>query len=52
MQTRCHSVFEDHSSCVFFQDRCVATERTVKFAPLLRDLTLLRVRSDESDDCY
>ena len=36
MQTRCHSVFEDHSSCAFFQDRCVATERTVNFAPLLR----------------
>src|SRR4029077_2989539 len=37
MQTRCHSVFEDHSSCAFFQDRWVATERMVNFAPLLRD---------------
>src|SRR5271168_1852417 len=33
---RCHSVFEHHSSCAFFQDRCVATESTVKFAPLAR----------------
>src|ERR1700679_2053196 len=32
--TRCHSVFETHSSSAFFQDRCVATERTVKFVPL------------------
>ncbi len=37
MQIRCHSVCEDHSSCAFFQDRCVATERTVNFAPLARD---------------
>jgi hypothetical protein len=35
-QMRCHSVFEDHSSCGFFQDRCVATESTVDFEPLLR----------------
>jgi hypothetical protein len=36
MQTRCQSVFDNHSSCAFFQDRCVATESTVNFAPLLR----------------
>jgi hypothetical protein len=35
-QMRCHSVFEDHSSCAFFQERCVATERTVNFEPLFR----------------
>jgi hypothetical protein len=35
-QTRCHSVFEAHSSSVFFHDRCVATEITVNFEPLLR----------------
>src|SRR5271165_4614947 len=35
-QTRCHSVFEAHSSCAFFHERCVATERTVNFAPLFR----------------
>src|SRR5207248_3514332 len=34
-QTRCHSVFDAHSSSVFFHDRCVATERTVNFEPLL-----------------
>src|SRR5215472_9686947 len=34
-QTRCHSVFEAHSSSVFFHDRCVATDRTVNFEPLL-----------------
>jgi hypothetical protein len=34
--TRCHSVFETHSSCGFFQDRFVATERTVNLAPLFR----------------
>src|ERR1700733_5638121 len=34
MQMRCHSVFEVHSSCAFFQDRCVATERTVNFVTL------------------
>src|SRR2546425_2980632 len=34
-QTRCHSVFEAHSSSVFFHDRCVATERTVNFERLL-----------------
>src|SRR5439155_15081565 len=28
--TRCHSTFETHSSSAFFQERCVATERTVK----------------------
>src|SRR5260370_28669124 len=33
--TRCHSVFETHSSSAFFQERCVATESTVNFAPLL-----------------
>jgi len=33
---RCHSVFETHSSCPFFQGRWVATERTVNFPPLLR----------------
>src|SRR5881275_2386129 len=27
-QMRCHSVFEAHSSSAFFQERCVATERT------------------------
>src|SRR5271156_2904117 len=32
--TRCHSVFETHSSSAFFQDRCVATESTVNFVPL------------------
>src|SRR6266403_3926160 len=31
---RCHSVFETHSSSPFFQERCVATERTVNFEPL------------------
>lgn len=31
---RCHSIFDTHSS-VFFHDRCVATERTVNFEPLL-----------------
>lgn len=34
-QTRCHSVFDAHSSSVFFHDRCVATDRTVNFEPLL-----------------
>src|SRR5579864_6473989 len=34
-QMWCHSVFDDHSSCAFFQERCVATERTVNFEPLL-----------------
>ena len=33
---RCHSVFEVHSSVAFFHERCVATERTVNFEPLLR----------------
>src|SRR5277367_3426053 len=32
--TRCHSVFETHSSSVFFQERCVASESTVNFMPL------------------
>src|SRR6266404_4872214 len=32
-QTRCHSVFEVHSSCAFFHERCVATESTVNFEP-------------------
>src|ERR1700723_2683124 len=32
--TRCHSVFETHSSSAFFQERCVATESTVNFVPL------------------
>src|SRR5260370_34666831 len=27
-QTRCHSVFESHSSSVFLHDRCVATARS------------------------
>src|ERR1700687_2529480 len=35
-QTRCHSVFEAHSSCAFFHEGCVATERTVNFEPLFR----------------
>src|SRR5216683_1260637 len=35
-QTRCHSVFEAHSSCAFFHERCVATEKTVNFEPLFR----------------
>jgi hypothetical protein len=30
-QTRCHSTFELHSSCAFFQERCVATDRTANF---------------------
>src|ERR1700746_1999944 len=34
-QTRCHSVFDAHSSSVFFHDRCVTTDRTVNFEPLL-----------------
>src|SRR5207244_11250508 len=34
-QTRCHSVFDAHSSSVFFQERCVATDSTVNFEPLL-----------------
>ncbi len=34
-QMRCHSVFDAHSSSVFFHERCVATERTVNFEPLL-----------------
>jgi hypothetical protein len=34
-QTRYHSAFEADSSSVFFSDRCVATERTVSFEPLL-----------------
>src|SRR5260370_32277430 len=29
--TRCHSVFELHSSSAFFQERCVATDSTVNF---------------------
>jgi hypothetical protein len=33
---RCHSTFETHSSSAFFQERCVATERTVNFEPLFR----------------
>jgi hypothetical protein len=32
-KTRCHSVFETHSSSAFFHKRCVATEKTVNFAP-------------------
>jgi hypothetical protein len=36
IETRCHSVFEAHSSCAFFHERCVATERTVNFEPLFR----------------
>ncbi len=56
-QTRCHSVFEAHSSSVLFNDLCVATAH-----PKVRDssgelpavvvprLTLLRVCSDEADD--
>ncbi len=28
---RCHSVFETHSSSVFFQERWVATDSTVNF---------------------
>ena len=35
VMTRCHSVFDAHSSSGFFYDRCVATERTVNFEPLL-----------------
>src|SRR5207253_6110254 len=34
--TRCHSTFETHSSSAFFQERCVATERTVNVEPLFR----------------
>ncbi len=36
-QTRCHSVFDAHSSFAFFHERCRATERTVNFEPLLRE---------------
>src|SRR5271163_1336131 len=34
--TRCHSVLDCHSSFESFHDCCVATDRTVKFAPLPR----------------
>src|SRR5258705_40305 len=34
--TRCHSVFDCHSSFASFHDCCVATERTVKVSPLPR----------------
>jgi hypothetical protein len=37
MQKRCHSVLKAHSSSAVFQERCVATERTVNFEPLFRD---------------
>lgn len=32
--TRCHSVFELHSSSAFFHERCVAIDSTVNFEPL------------------
>jgi len=47
-----HSVFEDHSSCAFFQERWVVTEKTVNFEPLFTRLTLLRFCTDEADDRY
>jgi len=36
MQTRCHSVLKAHSSSAVFQERRLATERTVNFEPLFR----------------
>src|SRR5215470_6263514 len=47
--TRCHSVFDCHSSFESFHDCCVATDSTVKFAPLPRT-PLLRVLAEEADE--
>ena len=49
---RYHSTFETHSSSAFFQERCVATERTGNFETVVPRLTLFRVGSNKSDDRY